>query len=577
MKVKNKNRSLELLGQYLIASDKMRSAIGILFLCAMINNSCQIIRQEERSPLTQINQQELVTHRPNVLVIMIDDLNDCIGGWNGHPQSLTPNINRLAASGTSFTNAHTNAPMCGPSRASLFTGIYPHHSRNFYQAPWYKSEVLQNSKTMMEQFKDAGYFVTGSGKILHHNIDSIWTHFENPADYTPAPYDGQDRLPHPDVPSPFSDIGWVDGSLGPFINLDGKEGESGKPLQWVTGGPKVGYTEMRYIDDDNRDPTPDEINASWAAKQLNALSIAKEKSPFFLAVGFLRPHTPLVAPQKYFDRFPLDQIQLTKIKSEDNEDTFLKVAYNHEDVHALRFGRDMFGAITKAYGSTEAGLKRWTQAYLACVAAVDDNVGQVLDALEESQLEKNTIVVLASDHGFHMGEKDYLYKNSLWEESTRVPLIVKIPGMTEPGREISSVVSLIDVYPSLMDICNIEQHTMKNDKGHQLDGKSFKELLENPRLDRQEESTPALTVVYAGDAIGTNPGDQHYAIRTDRYRYILYNSGHEELYDHELDPFEWKNVAYDFPEYQSIKQECRDELIKLLNPVQLRGVENLLE
>ncbi|MFT6806978.1 MAG: arylsulfatase A-like enzyme [Saprospiraceae bacterium] len=513
--------------------------------------------------------------RRNVLVIMIDDLNDCIGGWNGHPQSLTPNINRLAASGTSFTNAHTNAPMCGPARASLFTGIYPHNSRNFYQAPWYKSEVLRNSKTMMEQFKDAGYYVTGSGKLLHHNIDSIWSHFENPADYTPTPYDGVDRLPHPDVPAPFSDIGWVDGSLGPFINLEGRKSAAGRPLQWVTGGPKVGFKEMKYIDDDNRDPTPDEVNASWAAERLIAFSNSEDKNPFFLAVGFLRPHTPLVALQKYFDRFPLDQIQVTITKSEDNTDTFLKVAYNHEDVHALRFGRDMFDAITKAYGSTEAGLKRWIQAYLACVAAVDDNVGQVLEALAESKLVENTIIVLASDHGFHMGEKDYLYKNSLWEESTRVPLIVKVPGITQAGSKVQSTVSLIDVYPSLMDLCNIELNTLKNKKGHHLDGLSFRALLENPTLKAIAERKPALTVVYAGDAIGTNPEDQHYTIRTEQYRYILYNSGHEELYDHETDPFEWNNLARGNDKYESSKKKLRNQLKDMVSPYQLVGFSQL--
>ena len=517
-----------------------------------------------------------VIDRSNVLVIMIDDLNDCIGGWNGHSQALTPNIDRLAATGTSFTNAHTNAPMCGPSRASLFTGIYPHNSRNFYQAPWYKSEVLRNSKTMMEQFKEAGYYVTGSGKLLHHNVDSIWTHFENPADYTPTPYDGVDRLPHPDVPKAFSDIGWVDGSLGPFVNLEGRMSPNGKPLKWITGGPKVGFKEMRYINDDNRDPTPDEVNASWAADQLRTLS-TEDRSPFFLAVGFLRPHTPLVAPQKYFDRFPLEQIQVTITRSEDNADTYLKVAYNHKDVHALRFGRDMFDAIINAYGSIEAGLKRWTQAYLACVAAVDDNVGQVLDALIESKLDKNTIVILASDHGFHMGEKDYLYKNSLWEESTRVPLIVSVPGMTHPGSQVSSTVSLIDVYPSLIDLCDISNQTMRNEKGHHLDGKSFRPLLENPKLEKWNNNRPALTAVYAGDAIGGNPEDQHYAIRTDQYRYILYNSGHEELYDHKSDLYEWNNLAYESPQYLSIKQECRSQLVQLLKSIQLRGFKHLID
>ena len=155
----------------------------------------------------------------------------------------------------------------------------------------------------------------GTGKILHHNKEELWTHFENPADYSPTPFDGEERWPHPEVPAPFSDIGWVDGSLGPFINLAGRTTPDGKELHWTTGNPKTGYTPMRYINDDDRDSTPDEVNASWAAKQIRQLTQDPQGQPFFMAVGFLRPHTPLVAPQKYFDRFPLNQMDLAIIKS----------------------------------------------------------------------------------------------------------------------------------------------------------------------------------------------------------------------------------------------------------------------
>ncbi len=203
--------------------------------------------------------------RPNVLIIMVDDLNDCIAGLGGHQQALTPNMTRLAESGVTFKHAYCNAPMCGPSRASLFTGVYPHHSRNFYQDAWYQNEVLINSRTMMEQFKMEGYQVMGTGKILHQLKKENWTHYENPADYSPTPFDGHKRLPHPDVPSPFAGIGWVDGSLGPCINLMGRSTKAGKPLHWTTGNPNNGYTPMRYINDDDRDPTPDEGNAAWAA------------------------------------------------------------------------------------------------------------------------------------------------------------------------------------------------------------------------------------------------------------------------------------------------------------------------
>jgi len=540
-------------------SIKMSKSFCLILILLSIGQSPQVLAQVEK---------------PNVLIIMIDDLNDCLTNWGGHAQSLTPNMTRFAQSGVRFKQAYTNAPMCGPSRASLFTGVYPHHSRNYYQAPWFKNEVLSNSLTMMEYFKRAGYNVMGSGKIMHHNKTEMWTHFENPADYSPTPFDGENRLPHPDVPTPFADIGWVDGSLGPFINLEGRTTKEGKPLHWTTGNPKTGYQPMRYINDDDRDPTPDEVNAQWAADQISALS-KNQAQPFFLAVGFLRPHTPLVAPQKYFDRFPLEDIELAVMQSKDAEDTHLQFAYKDGDVHALRFGKEMFDAITTAYGSTDAGLKRWTQAYLACVAAVDDNVGQVLNALEQSSLVKNTIVVIASDHGFHMGEKDYLYKNSLWEESTRVPLIVRVPGLTQAGSTVQQAVSLVDVYPTLLDLCKLAPNTphlantIKSPKGHRLDGHSLKALLKNPKKKAWKGAKAALSTVYAGDKYKGDPADQHYGIRTNRYRYIVYNTGQEELYDHRNDPYEWHNLANQPKKYQRKKKQLRKLLRKLVAPVEL--------
>ncbi len=515
-----------------------------------------------------------LSDQPNILLIMVDDLNDCIEQLGGHAQSLTPNMTRLAKSGVIFKRAYTNAPMCGPSRSSMLTGVLPHHSGNFYQAPWFNNEVLNNTRTLMEQFKQAGYIVSGTGKILHHLKREVWSHFENPADYSPTPFDGQNRLPHPNVPSPFSDIGWVDGSLGPFINLQGRTSSEGKPLHWTTGNPNMGYKPMNYIDDDNRDLTPDEVNAQWAAQQIQHFANTSENHPFFLAVGFLRPHTPLVAPQKYFDRFPLDQIKLTVIKSNDADDTHLKMAYQDGDVHALRFGKEMFEAISQAYGSTEAGLRRWTQAYLACVAAVDDNVGQVLDALDKTALKDNTIVILASDHGFHMGEKDYLYKNSLWEESTRIPLMMRVPGLTKPGGQVEHPVSLIDVYPTLVDLCGLSKETMKNEKGHPLDGHSMKPFLENPKTRKWAGARAALTAVYAGDVTQGNPGLQHYSIRTQRYRYILYNTGEEELYDHKKDPYEWFNQGGK-SRYKRKLNKMREELRQMVHPYQLLGFAKL--
>lgn len=511
---------------------------------------------------------------PNVLLIMIDDLNDCIETLKGHPQSLTPNMRKLAQSGVAFLNAHTNAPMCGPSRSSMMMGVYPHHSQNFFQAPWFNNPVLKNTRTLSEQFRKAGYQTLGTGKVLHHLKTENWDHYENPPDYGPMVWDGNNRLAHPDIPRPFYDIGPVDGSLGPLVNLEGKTTEAGQAIEWIYGYKKEGVITMRYINDNDRDPTPDEMNAAWTAEKIKSLASQDLEKPFFLAVGFLRPHTPLIAPQKYFDQFPLDKIQVTLKKEKDQEDTFLEISYEKGQVFTLEMGVKMFNEITASYDSEEEGLKRWTQAYLACVAAVDENVGQVMDALNQTQLKDNTLVVLASDHGFHMGEKNYLYKNSLWEKSTRVPLIMRVPGLTKANTTITKAVSLIDIYPTLVDLCGLHSQTQKNEKGHSLDGFSMRELLENPTAKTWKGDRPALTVVYAGEPYKDQPQMQHYAIKTDRYRYILYNNGKEELYDHLNDPNEWDNLIFSLKEPHHQLKNLRQEMAQMVAPIQLNGLKN---
>ena len=238
-------------------------------------------------------------------------------------------------------------------------------------------------------------------------------------------------------------------------------------------------------------------------------------------------------------------------------------------------GAKMFNQINASYGSEAAGLKRWTQAYLACVAAVDDNVGQVMDALNQTHLKDNTVVVLASDHGFHLGEKDYLYKNSLWEKSTRIPLIIRVPGVTKANTTIAKAVSLIDVYPTLVDMCGLSWETQKNEKGHPLDGFSMRELLKNPTAKTWKGDRPALTVVYAGDPYKDMPHMQHYAIKTDRYRYILYNNGKEELYDHQNDPAEWNNLVFSENESSDLLKNLRLQMTQMLAPIELNGLKEI--
>ena len=526
--------------------------------------------------------------KPNIVLIMTDDLNDYNEDLMGHPQIISPNIKKLADSGVSFINAYSNDPMCGPSRSSMITGVYPHNSSNFWQKPWFNNNVLNNTKTMMEKFKENGYYVVGSGKILHHNKKELWSEFEHDADYGPVAYKGLRKkgkrgIAHPDVAKPFSEIGQIDGSFGPFKNISSLE-KDGEKITWAYGGSR-GYKELKYINEDDRDLTPDEINAQWAEDKINELAESDKDAPFFLAVGFLRPHTPLIAPQKYFDMYPLEKIELANILENDMNDTFLnyvetnnvKKSEGGENNSTLTHKQlskrsvEMYYKLKESYKKPDEGLKRFTQAYLACVTAVDDNIGQVVNAIDNSKFKDNTIIVFVSDHGWSLGEKDHIYKNSPWEESTRIPLTIRVPGLTKPNSKVNHPVSLIDVYPTLLELAGLDNNTIKNDKGKSLDGFSLKPFLKDPNTKKWDGPDGALSVVYSSDLNENTPSNHHYSLRTKDWRYIIYDSGKEELYNNSMDPKEWNNIIYEKTHPQ------RDEMVKILKEITHPMVPNGLK
>ena len=508
---------------------------------------------------------------PNIVLIMVDDLNDYPEVFNGHPQSKTPNIKKLASSGVSFLKAYSNDPMCGPSRASMITGIYPHNSSNFWQESWLKNEVLSNTKTIMEKFKENGYNVIGSGKILHHNKKEIWSEFKHNADYGPVAYKGVHKrgkkgIAHPDVPKPFGDIGQIDGSFGPFKNLNNFK-KDGEQLSWAYGGSR-GYKEFKYNSEEDRDLTPDEINAQWAEDRLKKLAKSNDDKPFFLAVGFVRPHTPLIAPKKYFDLYPLEDIQLANILENDKDDTFFHLEDQFETKDRRTRSIESYINLVKSYKDPKEGLKRFTQAYLACVSAVDDNIGQVMKVIDNSKLKDNTIVILVSDHGWTMGEKDHVYKNSPWEESTRIPMTIRAPGVSKPNSKVEHPVSLIDIYPTLLDLAGLDNKTVKNEKGKPLDGHSLKPFLEDPNTEKWNGPKGALSVVYSSDKNKNNTANHHYSLRTKDWRYIIYDSGNEELYNNSSDPKEWNNLLY------NKTHPKRNEMVEILKEITYPMVPN---
>lgn len=487
--------------------------------------------------------------KPNIVLIVCDDLNDYVEGYGGHPQAQTPHLARLAQTGVSFNHAYSNNPVCAPSRASFLTGIYPHTSGNLFWARWYENPVLKNSKTIMEYFRDEGYHVAGAGKLMHHHKGDVWSEYGRKADYGPFAAKDKKKVAHPAVPLPFRDIGPVDGSYGMLESnpRDVDETYDGWVYgRWTKGDP----IRFRY-NDEHKDLTPDEFNAQWAVKKIHQFAGNPDDQPFFLAVGFIRPHTPLHVAKQYFDRFPLEGLELPVIKPNDADDTYFRDVYA-PTVKGLKYYR----LLSESYPDEEAAILAYTQAYLACVAAVDECIGQVISAVDESGVRDNTIIVVTSDHGWNMGEKDFLFKNSPWEESTRVPLIIRAPGVAQPGQVVTEPVSLIDIYPTLKDLAGLRSDTMKNSNGAQLDGYSMRPLLENPERGTWEGPDGALTMLFAhhhakeplGEDARRDLAMQHWSLRTSRWRYILYNSGQEELYDHDSDPYEWTNVAAQYPD-----------------------------
>ncbi|MEM9281774.1 MAG: sulfatase, partial [Verrucomicrobiota bacterium] len=317
--------------------------------------------------------------QPNVLFIAIDDLNDWIGCLGEHPQVQTPNIDRLAARGTLFTNAHCQAPICGPSRASLLTGLYP-WTNGVYQQPG--KSLNDDTETfrghlLPQYFEQHGYKTLGAGKITHGiNHAQVFMEFGPRGSFGPKPENGFRFHYHlPDVPYSETQTDW-----GAFPDQD---------------------SEM-----------PDHEIATWAVEQLGE----KHEDPFFLAAGFFRPHVPFYVPQKWFEAYPLDTLVLPEVRIGDLDD----VPEISRAIHEL----PKYPKLAWLQENDNEQLKLAVQAYLACISFVDHQVGRVLDALDASPYADNTTILLFSDHGYHLGEKDRISKQTLWEESTRVPLIV---------------------------------------------------------------------------------------------------------------------------------------------------------
>lgn len=433
-------------------------------------------------------------HKPNVLFIAIDDLNDWNGVLKGNPQAITPHMDRLASKGIVFTNAHCAAPACGPSRSAIMSGIRPSTSGNYVNKnSLSRNPILAGSVLLPEFFGRNGYYVCGAGKLFHgaHFNDEVKGRGFN--DYFPSKTQ--------DLPS------WKGLKFSSKLPLGGWS----RTADW---GP--------CRDDVTIDDHPDGKTANWAREQLLAGEL---KEPFFLGAGIFQPHLPNYAPQKYFERFPLEDIKLPEGYLENDL----------EDVPAAhaKMAHNPWLKRIRESGQWKPAI----QAYLACTNMVDELVGQIVEALENSKYADNTIIVLWSDHGFHHGEKGRWGKYSLWERATRVNLMWVVPGVTQPGSTCARPVNLLDIYPTLASLTNFKP------PDGQLEGNDLSILMKNPEADWDEATV-------------TTFGYKNYGVRSESYRYIVYEDGSEELYDHEKDRWEWSNLA-DEPEHAELKAQLR--------------------
>ncbi len=407
--------------------------------------------------------------KPNVLFIAVDDLNDWIGSLGGHPQTKTPNFDRLAKSGVLFRNAHCPAASCNPSRTAIFSGMQPHRS-GLYQNLQKMREVMPEAELLPRYFSRHGYWAAGSGKLLHYIID-------------PPSWD--DYFPEKAKDNPFPRTLY--------------------PKQRPVNLPRAG--DWQYVETDwaALDATDEEFGGDWlVTKWIGEQLQRPHDKPFFLACGLYRPHEPWFVPKQYFKPFPLDSIQLPPgYKADDLDDV---------PPAGQRIARNRYFAHIQEQKQWKQGI----QAYLASIHFADAMLGRVLDALEKSPHRDNTIVVLWSDHGWHLGEKEHWQKFTGWRVCTRVPLMIRVPKGAPAGS--------YDDYPTLTELCGLPA---KADN----DGRSFVTLLRDPAA---PWSHAALTQL-------DHP--ENYAISTERWRYLHYRGGDEELYDIESDPHEWTNLA----------------------------------
>lgn len=490
-------QGIELLSETRYPEFRLQRSCSIMKLVTLIFNVIVYFSLFLFVPFVQAKEA-----KPNVLFIAVDDLNDWVGKLGGHPQARTPNMDLLSSRGLLFTKAYCSAPSCNASRSSVLMGMRPSTTGIYINShDWRQASILKNAVTLPRHFKNSGYLTMGAGKLFHAHTFFDKKNLEGYSD--PDAWDAYFPSKTQQMPEEVVPETWPVNSSKKFYR---------------------GHFDWASLQISNLDMADAKV-VDWASKQL----AKTHKKPLFLSVGIYRPHVPWYVPKKYFDRFPINEIQLPKHLSNDLGD--IPVA-----------GKAMAKRHWHKWINENNQWEKAVQAYLASLAFADDMVGNLIKALDKGPLSKNTIIILWGDHGYHLGEKESWEKFALWEDTTHVPLIIVDPRRTKSGTQCESPVSLLDLYPTLIELCGLRLPPQK------LEGRSLVNSLIRPM-----EKT--------GRVVITTQGRGNHAVRSSRYRYIRYADGSEELYDHKTDSHEWNNLSLD-PGLVKVKSELMDYLPK---------------
>lgn len=446
--------------------------------------------------------------RPNVLMIIIDDLNDWTSHLGGHPQLRTPNIDRIVAKGVAFSEAHTMAPQCNPSRRAFFSGLPPFVSGIYTNSD--KNKPGMSEKSLFRYFRQSGYYVAGGGKIIG----------------------GEDLEDSTDVFKP----------KGPRPKVE---------LMLETG--KTANHEWGMLPDseEGTEAVEDERTVQLMEQLLAEDLVRKHNKPFFLISGFYKPHLPWFVPKRFYDMHPLEQVQLPEILVNDRYD----------------LDQDAFCHLTRCndnntFDASDKEMRELVRAYMACASYTDENVGRILDAFEKGpNRDRETIIILWSDHGYHLGEKQQVAKRTLWNESTRAPFIWVVPGLTPAGEICNEPVDFSRVYTTLCELAGLQTPQWVTNRD------SLVSLLKNPDNTSRD-----------GFAVSTYKEGNH-SIVSRGYRLIRYSTNAPsswELYNEKDDPSEWINLLYGKLETLEDLEHSKDPFVRKAVELNLK-LEKYLE